>query len=934
MEALQHGVLPASLYGDEPTEKVEWDGVRLLSESVEWPAGDRPRRAGISGFGISGTNAHVILEEAPQATSADAAAPRTENRSGGEVAWLLSAKSPAALREQAARLHAHVSADPALDVVDVAHSLATTRGHLDHRAAVIGHDRTRLLADLHELSRGGAPGSSVRGTAGHDRRLAVLFTGQGSQYAGMGRQLAEAHPVFKAALDETIDELDRHLDRPLRPILHPEDGEDSLLHQTAYTQPALFALEVALFRLVESWGLRPDFLLGHSVGEVTCAHVAGALSLRDAALLVTARGRLMQQLPSGGAMLAVEATEDEMTARLADRTSGLCVAAVNGPRSLVVSGPENEITAAAAQWQQQGRRTRRLQVSHAFHSSLMDPALDELADALRHVEVRPPTIPIISNVTGVPLGAAELTGPEYWVRHARQPVRFQDGMRWLGRTGVRNFLELGPSGVLTALARDCLAESGHGTATTAAALGTGQSEPESLISAVSELHVHGVRVEWGPVFAGRAVPLPTYAFQHRRYWPDAAPDQPLGTVTVTPAVPGSVDAAEPTHEEEAPPAARIRSTEDALALVLAEAAAVMGHGSADDVAPDRPFAESGMDSMGMVRFHKRVIALSGLVDLPAATLVEHPTPLALAERLAHLTAAGRHDDERATTPPPAPGAGSPSGPATGTLVTALRRAREADALAEMLPVLAGLSRFGPPSGARAEPSQPLLITDGPAAPTVVCVPSFMAGSGPHQFIRLAGELSPRLRTHGLTLPGFADGAGPPATWREATDALAESTLRAADGNPFVLLGQSIGGVLAHATARRLCETGNAPAGIVMIDTFDPEPAERGAVFAWAMRQILDRDPEGVVVTEDNVAAMGTYLHLVDEWEPGVLDVPVLLLRAEPGREGSGAQDGAPGRPWRTAGTVVPIDADHFSIIEQHAERSAAAVQKWLTELEA
>ncbi|WP_245985219.1 type I polyketide synthase, partial [Streptomyces tateyamensis] len=341
VQAMEHGVLPRTLHVDEPSSKVDWSAgaVELLTEAREWPAVERPRRVGISSFGLSGTNAHVILEQPPAAVVEETVAGANELP---VVPWLLSAKTPEALREQAARLRAWVADRPQLRPVDVAYSLATGRAPFEHRAAVLGANREALLD---ALSRPVSP--VVRGNG----RTAFLFSGQGSQRVGMGRQLAAAFPVFAAAWDELAGHLDL--------------GSDEELNQTQYAQPAIFAFEVALFRLLESWGVRPDYLAGHSIGEIAAAHVAGVFSLEDAAKLVTARGRLMQALPAGGAMLAVEATEAEVTGL------GVDVAAVNGPRAVVLSGPEADIDRVAEHFAD--RRTKRLTVSHAFHPSLMDP---------------------------------------------------------------------------------------------------------------------------------------------------------------------------------------------------------------------------------------------------------------------------------------------------------------------------------------------------------------------------------------------------------------------------------------------------------------------------------------------------------------------------------------------------------------------------------
>ncbi|WP_018505730.1 type I polyketide synthase [Parafrankia discariae] len=554
VEALRHGTVPGTLHVDEPSPRVDWaaGAVRLATGPVAWPReAGRVRRAGVSSFGISGTNAHVILEEDTDHPADPAADPAPAVVAAGTapavVPWLVSAHSEEALRAQAARLAAHLTGLPAAGLpgtdlsaagpgsaADVGFSLATGRAALTHRAVVVAatDDLAGAVRGLAELARGTSAAGIVRTTVRSPGRTAMLFTGQGSQRPGMGRELYERFPVFARAFDLVRAHVDPYLDQPLDEVL----ADGALLDRTDHTQPALFALEVALHALLRSWGVVPDFVAGHSVGEIAAAHVAGVLSLADACALVTARGRLMAELPAGGAMVSVQATERDVLAWLAEEEvqadppgpGRVGIAAVNGPESVVISGDEDAVTALAIRAEALGRRTRRLRVAHAFHSPRMDPMLAEFREVAARLRYQAPTIPVVSTVTGRIASAGQLCDPDYWVWQARQPVRFADAVAGLRDRGVTTFLELGPGGVLSGMGRQCVPD---GDVVFVPALRAGRPEEHCVVTALGEVHANGARVDWAAFFAGaHAVDLPTYAFQRRRYWLAAAaePAQPAG----------------------------------------------------------------------------------------------------------------------------------------------------------------------------------------------------------------------------------------------------------------------------------------------------------------------------------------------------------------------------------------------------------------------
>ncbi|MFH9727802.1 thioester reductase domain-containing protein [Streptomyces sp. NPDC017254] len=514
IQAMEHGVLPRTLHVNTPTPMADWDSgaVELLTEARTWPATERARRAAVSAFGVSGTNAHVIIEQPPAQEPAPAPTAALP-----VIAWPVSARTPDALRAQARRLHDHVAADTALSPLDIGLSLATGRAALDQRAVITGRDRGELLTGLRALADGTTAPGLVRGerTGG---RTGFLFTGQGAQRPGMAQELHASFPVFAAAFDEICALFDTALGGSLREVIASGEGLD----ETGRTQPALFAFEVAAFRLVESWGVRPDFVAGHSIGELAAAHVAGVFSLPDAVRLVAARAKLMQALPRGGAMVAVEATEAEVLALL---EGPVAIAAVNGPRSLVVSGEEKAVLDVARKVEESGGRTRRLTVSHAFHSPLMDPMLAEFKAVASTITYTAPRIAVVSTVTGKVATPADLRTAGYWADQVRGTVRFDDAVKTMTAQGVTATLELGPDGVLSALAAELVPSA-------VALTRRGRPEADTAVTALGRLHQHGVLVDWAGFFAGTGahrVALPTYAFQHQRYWVESATAAPDAT---------------------------------------------------------------------------------------------------------------------------------------------------------------------------------------------------------------------------------------------------------------------------------------------------------------------------------------------------------------------------------------------------------------------
>ncbi|SEF53085.1 polyketide synthase 12 [Actinacidiphila yanglinensis] len=547
--AMRHGVLPRTLHVDRPSTHVDWaaGAVELLTEARPWPsAPGRPRRAGVSAFGASGTNAHLILEQAPddgpapgaeqaagaEAAPEDGAAPRggatveegaarrVFGGAGAPVPWVVSARSESALRAQAEKLRAFAAAETDPDPTDVGWSLVSSRTRFDHRAVVLGRDRDELLGGLASLSDGGEAAGVVRGTAAALGGAVHLFPGQGTRWAGQARQLYDAFPVFADSLDGTCARFDAHLPFALRPLLLSDAPEEAGSGRTDIAQPALFALQVARYRLLMTLCRQPNRLIGHSVGEIAAAHVSGALDLDSATRLVAARGRLMQTVGAQGGMLAVRASEEAVTALLGGY-DGIGVGAVNGPESVVVSGLREELLALRDRFVAAGTSAKLLDVGHAFHSPLMEPILDDFAAAIGTLSGGEPAVPVVSSRTGRPVTREELTSTDHWVRHVREPVRFAAAVAHARAAGGSLFLDVGPGSTLAPIVKDGFAAQGADDAVVVSTARRDRGAAEALVGALAQLHVRGEDVDWAALFGARPqVDLPTYAFQRQRYWLD------------------------------------------------------------------------------------------------------------------------------------------------------------------------------------------------------------------------------------------------------------------------------------------------------------------------------------------------------------------------------------------------------------------------------
>ncbi|MEV1293654.1 type I polyketide synthase [Pseudonocardia sp. NPDC049635] len=684
--AIRHRSLPATLNHTAPPPSVplaDW-GLRVAVEPGPWPAPDEPLVAGVSSFGMGGTNCHLVVAEPPAPARPSVGTPALLP---GTLMWPLSAPTPDRVPVQAGALARHLAeaaaaTDRGLDPAAVGRTLAGGRTHFGHRCAVVG-TADLLPGRLAALADGGpAPGTVTdRARTGG---LAVLFSGQGSQRAGAGADLYRAAPAFADLVDDIAARFDALLDRPLRPLMFDGPGgpDEAALHRTRYTQPALFTLEVALYKFVAATLPEPTALLGHSIGELVAAHIAGIFDLDDAVRLVTARAAAMQDARGGGAMIAVEIDAEKLTGLLEPYGDALSLAAVNGPRAAVVAGDPDAAGELAAAVVTAGGRAKRLRVSHAFHSAHMAPAARQFRAELVGTTTRPPRIPVLSNDTGSPLTPEQWSSPDYWADHIVRTVRFHDGVRHLRGAGVAHVLEIGPTSSLIGAVRR-----GSDEPVTAAALLRGDApEPEQLMTALARLHAGGVDLDWTRLLGdGPAAELPTHTFLRRAF-----PLPGSGAPATAASAPQPAQAPHSRTGTESGPSTADRpaatySTGQVLRRLLGELAVVLGHEGPTAIDPDRAFVEAGLDSLGAVELRDRLSAALG-VTLPSGVVFENPTPRLLARRI--------HGADDRTDLPCTPGSAADDDPVV--IVGAAGRWPGADCPTELFQLAVdGVDRIGP-----------------------------------------------------------------------------------------------------------------------------------------------------------------------------------------------------------------------------------------------
>jgi amino acid adenylation domain-containing protein len=631
--AIRHGMLPRTLHVGTPSSQVDWDSdaVRLLVEARSWPDTGRPRRAGVSSFGISGTNTHLILESA---STAGNEATGTDGHRPSVLPWLVSAKSDQALRSQADRLTSFAAADSGADPVDAAWSLLTTRSRFRERAVVVGWNKADIAAGLHALADGKFADNVVRGTANVDGKTVFVFPGHGSQWAGMATELLKSSSVFARHIAECGDALRAWVDWSLTDVLHaPADAPQ--WQREDVLQPALWAVMVSLAELWRSYGVEPDAVVGHSLGEVAAAYVAGALSLEEAARVVVARSTAVMAVSGAGAMVVVPRSAAEVEDRVSAWAGRVSIAAVNGPRSVVLAGDRQDVDEVVAAYAREGVELRRVRIDYAAHSPHIEAIRGELVSALSSLTPKAARIPLFSTVEAQWIDTTRMDA-QYWYANMRQPVRFERAVRLLAEDGCRVFIEASPHPTLTSSIQETL-ESSDNPEQPTAVVGTlrrNAGDLDRLVTSLAEAYVRGVPVQWETLFggAGNLVQLPTYPFQRRRYWINPRPDNNVTFVGLTeePSRPDSTSVSHSALDEiqRAAPTERPAKLREVIAGIVARALGA----DPGDLDLHEALPRLGLDSLITVQVRAMVTAELG-ITLPLVAFQETSGIADLAERI-------------------------------------------------------------------------------------------------------------------------------------------------------------------------------------------------------------------------------------------------------------------------------------------------------------
>ncbi len=940
--ALREELLPKTLHVDRPTTKIDWGAgaVELLTEAQQWHSGDRPRRAAVSSFGVSGTNAHLILEQAPAGTAAAASSasapvapaprsdPAAEATLSGIHPLLLSARSEPALRESAARLRQRLDGPDAPGLADVAYSLATTRARFSHRAVATGADRESQLEALAALAEGGDHPALARGRGGAGgHRAAFLFPGVGSQWAGMALPLLEGAPAFAEHMRACDEAFASQLDFSIRDVIRGAAGSPSIADPVV-VQVALFAVMTSLAELWRACGVEPVAVAGHSQGEIAAAYVAGALDLEEAALLCVVRGRSIASLFGTGGLASAVLSAAELEARLAEWEGRIEIAAINGPSATVLSGEADALAELVDRLVGEGVRARAVPPPTApSHSAKVEVLREDLLEQLAPLRPRSAEVPFFSSVTGGRLDTAGLDA-EYWYRNMRHTVRFEQATRALLGAGERVLIEVSPHPVLTLPVGETIeaALPGHDRAVALATLRREEGGPQRFALSLAEAAAAGLEVEWEAFFSrsdARPVALPGYPFQRRRYWLEGTTLAALDGTTTAPGL-AVIEVGDEDLEEEGSfvlaGETRAQREEAVLALVRERVAALLGHASAADVDPALSLLELGFDSVAAIDLRKRLHAITG-IELPVSLLASRPSVAGVAHHLlAELE--GRPQGE---------------GAEDGELVARLRGAvgeAELEAAIELIEAAArARSRFGLDRAAEHAP-RPLRLGPEGEGPPVLFVPSIVPTSGPEEYARLAAGLAGERSSLALAAPGFLAGEELPESVEALAEALAEAVRRGAPGAGPVLVGHSSGGWLAHAAAERLERDGLAIGAVVLLDTHLDEDGALTRLLPAMLASAGTSEAALAPLDDTRLSATMAYFRLFASWSPAQLEAPVTLIRATRPPLGLSLGEGEEWRAsWPHPHTALDATGDHFSIMLDDVAETAAALDAVLAPTE-
>ena len=928
-QSLRHRQLPRTLHLEEPTPHVDWSAgaVELLREARPWEPGERPRRGGVSSFGASGTNAHLILEEAPAAPEPEPdGAPDAPANDTPIAPLILSAKDEAALRAGAGRLRERLLAEPELDDAAVARTLALHRPRFERRAVATGAGREQRLAALAAIAAGeDADNASVAaGPLTPAAGPVFLFPGQGAQWRSMAIELLETAPVFARVIDECEQALEPHIDWSLGSVLRREPGSRSL-EDIDVVQPTLFAVSVALAALWRSSGVEPVAVVGHSQGEIAAAHVAGGLSLEDAAQLIALRSIILEWGTGQGAMALVAASAEELSARVPGWEKRVALAGINGPASIIVSGGTIGIERVLAECEEAGLWTHRIRAAvGAGHSPAIDIARPLLLEAAEGISPRSGQVPFYSSVEGGVIDTSRMDA-EYWFRNARHTVHFGPIVNLLLSEGFRTFVEVSPNPIFSFPLHEAFAHELGEAAEEATFTGTLQRHRGGLHDfalSVGKVWAAGVGVDWERALApAPRVGLPTYAFQRRPFWLWAPPPDSAGTGPVAATITGAEAPEAPRetlleHLRRLPEGARPQAALDFVGHELSE---FLGREAEVEFDPDKSFLELGFDSIVALQYRNRLNRALGF-DLDLRAVLDHPTPAALVD---HLLGEIEID-------------GNATARAGGSLLPLLLEARKSGRSEELFELVERLARFRTTfdtlEQAELEPFSARLV-DGPPAPHLICVPSVVPTSGPHEYAKLARALPDPGAVSALRWPGFVAAEPLPGSGEVAVELQLAALDRAAGADPFVLLGHSTGGVFAHAMARRLERLGRPPAAVVMIDSYPPAQILDVAGLTAGLEIAGQLHEVGAIelgVDDAPLTATATYLRLLAELTLEPISSPLLLVRAaEPiGAEPAGEWQAR----WEVPHELVEVPGNHLSMMDAHAGSTAAAVSAWLADV--